>query len=282
MAANLMLPTIPSVSICIPTYKGAAHLGRTIDSVLGQSYADFELVVIDDNSPDNTADVVAAYRDPRIRYLRNTSNLGPQGNWNRCLNEALGKYFKLLPHDDLLMPQCLERQVAVLEQDTEKHIALVFSSRKIINAYDQQLAVRGYPGGKSGIIPAKQMINRCIRWGTNLIGEPGSVLCRRKLTEQIGSFDASQPYVIDLDYWFRLLLKGDAYYIAEPMATFRVFSGSWSVAIGSRQSVEYCEFIGRMARNPQHSIGRYDIIVGKFMAHVNKFLRLVFYRFALK
>jgi len=97
----------PIVSVCIPTYKGAATIGAAIESVLGQSFASFELIVIDDGSPDATRLIVESFADPRITYLRNDHNLGPEDNWNRCLEVARGKYFKLLPHDDLLHPQCL-------------------------------------------------------------------------------------------------------------------------------------------------------------------------------
>ena len=75
----------PLVSVCIPTYKGAAFLGAALDSVLHQTYPHFEIWVLDDNSPDNTASVVANYSDSRVRYMRNPNNLGPEGNWNRCL-----------------------------------------------------------------------------------------------------------------------------------------------------------------------------------------------------
>ena len=92
----------PRVSICIPTYRGAAYLAATLDSVLAQSYSNFELWILDDNSPDDTQTIVARYTDPRIKYVRNTQNLGPEGNWNKCMDLAQGKYFKLLPHDDLL------------------------------------------------------------------------------------------------------------------------------------------------------------------------------------
>src|SRR5690242_10061173 len=140
----------PSVSICIPTYRGTAHLGAAIDSVLAQTYRDFELLIIDDNSPDDTAHLVARYDDPRIRYLRNTSNLGPEGNWNRCLAEARGKYFKLLPHDDLLTPNCLERQVSVLEDDASERLAFVFCARRIIDSRGRWIGTRGYPRHSGG------------------------------------------------------------------------------------------------------------------------------------
>ena len=102
----------PLVSVCIPTYRGAVHLGAAIGSVLSQSFGDFELIIIDDHSPDDTAAVVAQHKDPRIRYIRNESNLGAQGNWNRCLSESRGKLFKLLPQDELPMePRELMKEI---------------------------------------------------------------------------------------------------------------------------------------------------------------------------
>jgi len=94
-------PYTPKISICIPAYRGKRFIGAAIESVLSQTEKDFELVIVDDCSPDETAAVVASYADERIRFIRNTTTLGPEGNWNRCLNEALGRYIKLLPQDDL-------------------------------------------------------------------------------------------------------------------------------------------------------------------------------------
>ena len=164
----------PLVSVCIPTYRGAAFLAAAIDSVLNQSYPDFEVWILDDNSPDDTQAVVARYSDPRVKYVRNAHNLGPEGNWNRCLELAQGKYFKLLPHDDLLADDCLEQQVAVLEKDTAKEIALVFGSREIIDPQGKVLMTRGLSGVKTGRIARLTLIKRCVHAGTNLIGEPGN------------------------------------------------------------------------------------------------------------
>ncbi len=272
----------PTVSVCIPTYQGAAHIGAAIESVLNQSLVDFELVIVDDNSSDDTVALVKRYLDPRIRILQNISNLGPQGNWNRCLGEARGTYFKLLPQDDLLAPHCLAKQVAILEQDRAQDIALVFSARTIVDARARPLMVRGYAEGRTGVIGAQRLIRHCLRSGTNLIGEPGSVMFRRQLAKSVGLFDASIPYVLDLDYWFRLLLQGDSYYLQETLASFRVSHGSWSVAIGVKQSVDYRRFIGKISRNGNFSTRRIDIISGNIMAELNKYMRLIFYRLILR
>lgn len=271
----------PRVSVCIPTYRGAAHLAATIDSVLAQTFADFEVVIVDDRSPDDTEAVIARYRDPRIRYLRNPHNLGPEGNWNRCLDEARGTYFKLLPQDDVLYPDTLARQVDVLDRDADAAIALVFGARDVTDASGRILMTRGCPGAAEGRVDARWLIRRCVRLGTNLVGEPGSVLMRRALVERVGHFDGSLGYVIDLDYWARLLAHGDAWYLESPVSTFRVSSGSWSVAIGGRQSHEYRRFIARLAARPEWRIGRLEALAGKLMAQLNTLLRLVFYRWVL-
>lgn len=275
-------PTTPMVSICIPAYRGAAHLRAAIDSVLAQTLTDFELIIIDDNSPDDTTDIVAGYDDSRIRYLRNATNLGPEGNWNRCLQEANGRYFKLFPQDDLLYPDTLQRQVEILERDTNEDIALVFGSRIIIDTDGRELRQRGYPGGKEGRIPGKVLIRRCVRYGTNLIGEPGSVLLRKQLADAIGPFDGTIPYVIDLDYWVRLLGHGDGYYLTAPVSAFRVSAGSWSVDIGAQQSLQYGRLIAKLGRQPELSIGLIDSIAGRVMAKINNVMRLVFYKTAVK
>jgi glycosyltransferase involved in cell wall biosynthesis len=282
LSGKMAQDSIPAVSVCIPTYRGAAYLGRAIDSVLAQTFADFELLVVDDNSPDETSNLVARYGDPRIRYLCNAANLGPEGNWNRCLGEARGNYFKLLPQDDWLMPECLQRQVEVFEADDVERLALVFCARRVVTAEGRDVLGRGYPGGKRSSIRGSAVTARCIRFGTNLIGEPGSVLFRRALAQRIGPFDATNPYVIDLDYWFRLLAHGDAFYLPEPLAAFRVSAGSWSVAIGRDQALDFQSFIHRVAKTPAYAIGGFDVFLGCHMAALNTYLRRVFYRLALR
>jgi len=276
-----MQDSIPAISVCIPTYRGAAHLPATIESVLAQTLGDFELVIVDDNSPDDTARVVADYPDPRIRYSRNTSNLGPEGNWNHCLELARGKYFKLLPQDDLLAPACLARQVQVLEQDTAGQIALVFNARDVIDVNGKHILRRRAFGSRSVRVGASQLIARCVRHGRNLIGEPGSVLLRRELAARVGKFDGTFGYVIDLDYWFRCLQHGDAYYLADALSSFRLSQGAWSVAIGARQFQQFRDFARRYAMDPAYRIGRLDLTAGTFMAFGNAQLRRFAYRWLL-
>ena len=277
-----MKSQLPRVSVCIPTYRGSATIGAAIESVLAQSLTDFELIVIDDGSPDDTRAIVEGFADPRLIYVRNEHNLGPQGNWNRCLELAQGKYFKLLPHDDLLHPHCLERQVAVLDTDRDERIALVFSAREVLGPDRRVLTRRGYPGGREGPIAGGMVMRACVRRGTNLLGEPGAVLFRKSLADRIGGFDATNPYVIDLDYWFRLLAHGDAYFCVEPLAIFRVSRSSWSVAIGTGQSKDFRNFVARFAARGALPATAFDYCCGHFTPTLNNLARLLFYRLYLR
>lgn len=269
----------PLVSVCIPTYRGSAFLVPAIESVLNQTYQHFEILILDDNSPDDTQEIVSRYTDPRITYVRNAQNLGPEGNWNRCLELAHGKYFKLLPHDDILASDCLENQMSVLEEDSASEIALVFGSREIIDPAGRVLMTRGLPRAKTGRIKGLTLVKHCIRAGTNLIGEPGNGLFRRELVKHVGVYDATHPYLVDLDYWFRILLHGDAYYLSARASSFRVCPGSWSVAIGSKQYQDFKGFVDKFHADARYRISRTDRAIGLARARVNTVARALFYRY---
>ena len=273
---------MPIVSILIPTYEGARHIRPAIDSVRAQDGVDWEIIVTDDKSRDGTAEIVAAYADPRIRVERNPANLGPEGNWNRALALARGTYIKLLPQDDLLQPGSLAAQVAVLAGDCDERVALAFGAREIIDDGGRVLARRGLKGVPTGRIAAATLRRACVRRGTNVIGEPGAVLFRRSLAQRIGGFDGQQGYVIDLDYWLRLLAHGDAWYSDATVSAFRVARGSWSVAIGNQQSRQYMDFLRRVRASGLLAPTRIDMALGRINARINQAMRLAFYRLIVR
>src|SRR5215212_10104103 len=107
----------PRVTVGIPVYNGAKYLGQAIESVLAQTFADFELIICDNASTDATAAIALDYaaRDPRVRYARNRENLGVGRNFNRLIELGMGQYFKWLAADDVIAPEFLERCVEALD-----------------------------------------------------------------------------------------------------------------------------------------------------------------------
>src|SRR5450830_1172162 len=136
----------PLVSVCIPVHNGASFIRRTIESVLDQSYKNIELIVLDNASTDRTKEIVSSFRDDRIRFILNSENIGLQRNWNKALVEAKGDYIKLLPADDLIYMNCIERQVEVFQEFALENIALVCSGRDIIDSAGKMIVSRKFYG----------------------------------------------------------------------------------------------------------------------------------------
>lgn len=271
----------PLVSVCIPSYNQEAYIGQAIESVLGQSYGNFECVVVDDCSTDKTFDAAQRYNDPRLRVELNLKNLGVEGNWNRALEQARGKYIKILCGDDVIYPRCLERQVLALEKAEHANAVMVCCSRDVITPSSQRILTRRATR-RDVLVPGPEAIRRNIRSGANIIGEPSGVLFRANALPKVGRFDGGLPYLIDLDMWVRMLSHGDLVILAEPLFGFRISQTQLSFALANRQSREYRDFIERTRRNRLiPAIRPFDAMTGAIMSYLKMLARKGFYFFFL-
>ncbi len=213
----------PTVSVCMPAYNQAKYLPEAIESVMRQTYADFEFLIIDDRSTDNSADIISSYarRDQRIRFLVNERNIGMVNNWNRCIEEASGEYIKFLFGDDVLASdKALEKMASSL--DLHAGVALVASARNVINEdsdviqvlseFDAPMPLRG-----------TDVIKQCFTDQINWIGEPSAVMFRKINADR--GFDPRYVQIVDLEMWFRILEQGDFLYLREPLCSFRMHTG---------------------------------------------------------
>lgn len=263
----------PIVSVCIPTYNGDKYIKDTVNSVLSQKVKNIEIIISDDCSSDTTESICRNFSDKRIKYFRHSKNIGPKENWNFCLQRATGKYYKLLPHDDLLLEDSLVKQVKALEDDFNKEIALVIGSRMIINSNGDTLMGRVPLGSKSKRFSGTDLVRKCLRNGSNIIGEPGNGLVRTELAKQISSYDDTYPYTIDLDFWFKILNFGDAEYINIPTSAFRIHENSWSSMIGKKQHSDFVGTINKFASMPEYDISVFTAALGKINSKLKMHLR---------
>lgn len=122
----------PRLSIGVPVYNGQKFLRATLDSLLAQTFTDFELIICDNCSTDATEQICREYtqRDPRIRYVRNEKNIGPAPNYNRCFELARGELFKWSAADDLIAPEFLEKCIAELDRNPAA-VAVYTATREI-------------------------------------------------------------------------------------------------------------------------------------------------------
>ncbi len=210
----------PKISVCIPTYNYADYLPFAIESVLGQSFTDFELIIQDDCSKDNTAEVVERYlSDRRLIFETNECNLGLAGNWNRCLSKARGEYLKFVFADDLLAsPDCLARMSSVLDRD--RSVSLVTSARNIIDSESRLVHVLSEFGSRSCTADGHKIISYCLLRLTNFIGEPSAVMFRR--ADSGRGFCPRYAHALDMEFWFHLLEKGRFVFIDETLTSYRV------------------------------------------------------------
>jgi glycosyltransferase involved in cell wall biosynthesis len=213
----------PLVSVLIPTFNYGRFLDDAITSVLQQTYQNFELIIVDNNSSDNTSKVVSKYLDnPKIRYYRNERNIGLVGNMNKCLGYANGEFVKFLNADDKFKPELLAEFVGVMQRYPE--VVLVTSNSEVFGARSR-LRISNFVGLQNG----KELIFKCLQQGSgNLIGEPTTVMIRRSVLKQVGEFKSDFACLVDLNMWLRLLDKGDAYFLAQPLSYFRVHNDQYS------------------------------------------------------
>ena len=210
----------PKISVCIPTYNYAMYLSEAIESIQMQNIKDYELIVIDDSSTDNTVEIVKRYadHDNKIKFFVNSNNVGMVANWNLCLNKSSGEYIKFVFGDDFLLEQnALEKMINLMDSDDS--VALVCSSRLFIDCEANKARKRGNFVGDV-IIGGVDVINKCLFSQKNLIGEPTAVMFRRSLAGR--GFDDRYKQMVDLEMWFHLLEQGKLAYIDEPLCAFRV------------------------------------------------------------
>ena len=213
----------PKVSICMPNYNFAQYLPEAIESVLRQSYKDYEFIIIDNCSTDNSADTIKRYAesDSRIRFSVNRSNIGLVNNMNLCLKQAQGDYIKFLFSDDMLASdQAVERMVCALDSDPE--VALVATSRYLIDDSSNIKKVLSEYRGETKYTGAR-IIQDCLIEQKNKIGEPSVVMFRKEHAAR--GFDGRYRQAVDLEMWFHILEQGKFIYLNEPLCAFREHPG---------------------------------------------------------
>ena len=131
------MPSNPLVSVCIPSFNGGEFIATTLESILSQTFTDFEVVIADDKSTDRTVPIIKGFKDPRIKVVENEPNLGLGRNWNKVLSCAQGDYVKLLGDDDVPYPESLARQAEALEHPANASAVLAICNRNVINARNE-------------------------------------------------------------------------------------------------------------------------------------------------
>ena len=205
--------------MCIPVFNGENYLRESIESVLAQTFEDFELVVCDNCSTDATPDIVRSFEDPRVGYVRNS---------NRCVEVARGEYVCIWHHDDVMLPENIERKVRVL--DERPSVGFVHSDVELIDEAGAPLPRRWEAESRDdyvqpGIEVFRRYLSKMPMGGIIFIG---TVLARRSCYQQLGPFRLELPNCHDNEMWMRMALYYDVACIGAPLVRWRWHSVSLS------------------------------------------------------
>lgn len=202
---------MPLVSIIMPTYNCGRFIKDSIDSVLAQTYTNWELLIVDDCSTDNTESIVRAYKDTRIHYFRNEKNKGAALTRNRALREAKGRYIAFLDSDDLWIPEKLERQIAHMKQK-----GYAFTYHEYIEMDESSNPLGILVSGKKHVRPF-DMYSCC--W-------PGCLTVMYD-AQRVGLIQIPDIHKNnDSAMWLQVIRKSDCYLLPETLAKYRRRTGS--------------------------------------------------------
>jgi glycosyltransferase involved in cell wall biosynthesis len=208
---------MPAVSVVIPAYNASATLAETLASLSAQTFDDFDAIVVDDGSSDDTGSVAAGTGDARIRVV-STPNGGVARARNHAISQARGAFVAFLDADDLWEPQKLEQQVAALGDDPEAGVCVTGAFR--IDKRSQVFATMP--------LPRPDDICRTLLLNAMAVGYISSGLVRKSVLDTVGGFDPRFSYCADWDLWLRLSTATQFKIVEEPLTGYRTYAGSMS------------------------------------------------------
>jgi glycosyltransferase involved in cell wall biosynthesis len=237
----------PRVTVLMSVHNGGRWLRPAIDSVLAQTRRDFEFLLLDDASTDDSAAQIEAVRDPRIRLVRLPENIGLTRTLNVGLREARGEFVARQDSDDLSAPERLAKQIAFLDEHRE--VAVVGSQGRLIDAAGRSRGNRDLPLSAAGV-----------RW-LSLLDNPvihtAATFRAQVIREELGGYDESFPCCQDYDLWTRAMTRHDVCNLRERLVEVREHGGS----ISATRRMEARMMVERVVRRLAPDFGDEEIAV---------------------
>ena len=224
------------ISVVIPSYNHEKFIAAAIQSVLVQTYQDFEIIVVDDGSTDGSIEQIRKFSDPRIKLILHKKNRGSAVAMRTGLERAIGEYIAVLSSDDVFLPKKFEKQVKVLDENPQ--YAAVFSYVELIDEYGHPFTNQNhsyYKKFEQRNRDRYQWLNYFFYHG-NALCHP-SVLIRKSCFDKIGMYDERFAQLPDFDFWVRFCLKYELYIIPEKLIKFRIQSDEKNASAWTKQNI---------------------------------------------
>ncbi|MGB6691512.1 MAG: glycosyltransferase [Terracidiphilus sp.] len=226
----------PLVSLVIPCYKHAHFLSECVTSILAQTHQNFEILIMDNCSPDNTPEVARSFHDPRVRYFRNEVNIGHVRNFNKGIMMSRGKFVCLVPADDYLRnPDVLDRFVKIL--DRNPHVGYVFSRAFEVQG-TKEIGIAHWTdcGNRDRIWNGSTFLKRLIKSDCIVMA---SAMVRKECFDKIALLSVDLPHACDWYLWCLFALHYQVAYVSQPMVCCRIHEESLTTSL-NRDSAPIC------------------------------------------
>ena len=253
--------TSPRVSVVVPLYQKERYVGRTIASVLAQTFTDFELVVLDNACTDGSADVVRSFTDPRLRLEQNAETVPAPENFDRAVRLSRAPLVKVLNADDLIHPTALAEQVAVLDADPT--LALVSCRHDLVDD-DDRVVARDRALRSADLLGRQDAVTvwrRIVRHRGSPLGVPGNMLFRRTAYDAAGGFP-DNAYALDVAMAALLVEHGGFYGIDRSLSSFRLAAGSVTSTGFRRNMAQQHRFLRELRHRHADVIRPRDVVLG--------------------
>lgn len=219
---------MPKVSVIMAVKNGERFLREAVESILVQTFTDFEFIIIDDGSADKTADMLKAfsYKDPRVKIITNAHNVGLTKSLNIGLRVARGEYIARMDADDVAMPERFEKQVKFLDEHAD--IGVVGAWAKVVD--DSGVEVDRFDWETDARIVKKNLI----KWN-NIIHS--LAMMRRSVIDKVGGYDESFQYAQDYDLWLRIAVANKLCNLPEFLLYYRMSNVSITANKNNKQAL---------------------------------------------
>lgn len=202
----------PKISVVMSVYNGEQHLRESIESILSQTFTDFEFVIVNDGSTDNSPEIIKSYDDARTRIINNEENIGLTKSLNNAIKQARGEYIARQDADDISLPNRLELQLEYLEGHPE--VALLGTGIYVISEDGETVEKRiMHPNPKKSLLKGNRFIH-------------GSVMFRKSVIDEFGAYNETLKYSQDYELWLRMSKKYDVRNLTALLYKLRMHRGS--------------------------------------------------------
>ena len=265
-----------TVRIFIPLFNAQDYIVETLQSVANQTYPDWDCVISDDKSTDNSVEIVQKFikTDPRFTLILNEKHLNVAANWNLCKKNNGSFATKLLCSDDVLYPNCISHQLKVLE---DNQTSAAFSRRDIVLPSGRKITPHSPLYANK--LTSKKGFELYIKSGRNIFGEPVSALFKTKDLLESNGFSELHQYTLDLSGYFEITKNKSISLDKEIVGFFRVSKKQWSYRIKHNQNSAQLEFKKFLISSNYAQVNKFTFIISEIKGRLFTLLRALIYKF---